>query len=440
MSSFTAQILDSKKQLLHKRDLILLSAVIGIILFGVLLGTSVLTPTVVETHFSEHEEIPQTTHQADLIYSESATVTENTNLYSSGDVLEDQSVYHNTATDFAVEIIPVTQQATVTDMTVDMKYVGVERSDTTSVVWERQNQNAQISETEDGIELSLDMENVREDVLEYREVYGDEVLVQPLIETTVSYEYTTYDGSTETAEYTSTGRISLLESGYEVNYDSTQDVQTSGGTSTEPDGFTQNTLFIGGVIFLLGLISATEYVSRTETAQALDEKLKAVRYDEWITSVESYQSTTSNIILTETLEDLVQLAIDIRGRVIYVKQTDEYFVIDNQTVYGYSEHVEAGQPPLSASFGIKYGDQVVRDPTQDQLQNSAEFGFEINSTPEREEDSDQFDFIDQPESPEEDSSNDSSNSSTDTESTDNSDNSNNSEKDDSDDPFGGWRN
>lgn len=308
------------------------------------------------------EEVPETVHTVDIIYSESATVTENTSLYDEGDIIENNALYPLTATDITIQITPVEDNATVESIESEFVYQGVLRSDTSNLLWSRDSEKAEFTQTDDGVEVTLPMDEIAETENRYERVYESDALVRPTLKTTISYTYEDQDtNETMNAEYVSTGLVQFTQSGYQITYENTRNSLSTGGSQpTQVSDIPLILVVVTGLLSGAGLIMA--YRSRTISAEEVEDEIKQQRYNEWITDVESFQNTTTEIIMCKSLDDLVQLGIDSGKRPIHVEQTDEYFVIDNTTIYGFSDHVNPGQPPLSASFGM------IQSPEQSEAQ------------------------------------------------------------------------
>jgi len=111
---------------------------------------------------------------------------------------------------------------------------------------------------------------------------------------------------------------------------------------------------LAGVGLLAAAVSAgaAAYGRRCDP-DAVDQRLERVRHREWVTDVThltgvEYQS----LVYVETKTGLIDLAIDTRSRVLHVEGTDEYFVIQGNTIFVYGSELSSEELPSALSFGL----------------------------------------------------------------------------------------
>jgi len=376
MESFHIQYLELKKILYTNVKWISILCVLGILVGGTILTTGVATPSIQDQLQDTTEPIPEKTHQITLQYDEQAEITEDTPLYSNGDTISNNSLYPLSASNFTVETTAATKNITVTSLENEFVYRGVKRTDASEQVWEKESNESLTEKTTPTLSrMNLEIDEIQNKIDNYRDVYSTAVNIRPQLQTTVKYKYESPTGETFNRQFTTTGDLQFVENGYQINYSNTENIHTTGGIDQSNDvSFLNIILSVTVGSFVVVLIS-TLLVKRSADPMKLSQKIKQLRYSEWITEVESFQSATSNIMMTHSLEDLVLLAIDVQSRVIHVNQTDEYFVIDGPVVYGYTEHGDSNSPPRAATFGMHQTREQA-----DELEELEDTFFSIDST------------------------------------------------------------
>ena len=377
MESFRIQYLTFKRFLHTHAKQVGIFCVLGILIIGGILGLGVVDDPIQDQLLEEEEDpIPEKTHQISLQYNETAEVTQQTQLYSTGETIENNSLYPLSATNFTIETTANTQNITVTSLENKFVYRGVRQTDASEVVWEKESEETVTEKTTPTLsQLNFPMTEIQERISQYREVYSTAVNIRPQLQTTVTYEYTSPTGETFNRQFTSTGDLRFVENGYTISYSNTENLHTTGGIEQNTGVSTINQLLLGVIGLLVVTAVYTKLVTRYNDPQKLSQTIKNLRYKEWITEVESFQSSTSNTMMIRSLEDLIMLAIDVQSRAIHVNQTDEYFVIDGSVVYGYTEHGDPNAPPRAATFGI----QQTREQAEE-LEELEESMFSIDST------------------------------------------------------------
>jgi hypothetical protein len=90
------------------------------------------------------------------------------------------------------------------------------------------------------------------------------------------------------------------------------------------------------ILCLLGAVGMAIGQARSPDVAELESKLFMARYDEWISNGEFPTNIEKQYIYIDSLEDLVDLAIDSSKRVIYDSDLEAYSVMDGDLVYYYA--------------------------------------------------------------------------------------------------------
>jgi hypothetical protein len=85
-------------------------------------------------------------------------------------------------------------------------------------------------------------------------------------------------------------------------------------------------------VLLAGAV-AVLYRSRRIDPVAVRTDMDRSRYDEWISNGEIPTKTRKDYIRTDSLEDLVDVAIDSNSRVIYDRNLDAYATVEDNLIY-----------------------------------------------------------------------------------------------------------
>lgn len=280
-----------------------------------------------------------------------ATVDGDHELYDDGEMLTDQPVY----------VRGVTPTITVTERTRAPPGVAVEQelalvyeatTDDETVFRERRQTLATASGTIDGendvLETSatLEIAALAETLAAMREEVGDagDVTVYLAIET--AYEADDYTGSLTEREPLTVGedsfavpQVSAAADHHETET-SEQPIADRVFQPTVPELGTVVIPHTTPVFLIVGLVGAVTLFTLRRTRGLVDPDRARVeihrrRYDEWIspgTLPETLGEWTTDVSV-ESLEDLVDVAIDTETRVIYDPELDRYAVITDSATY-----------------------------------------------------------------------------------------------------------
>jgi hypothetical protein len=270
----------------------------------------------------------------------SAVVTGDTDLYQDGATLENKPVYFVNATRNLTfrtvtslpegEPVNITQRLSLQHRaTRDGKPFWSERR--TLVTTEQQAATGQIA-----TETTVDMRTVQQTVAERRSEIGTVGTLQTVVRLRVDYETANYSGTLN-----ATAPVVLTERAYWIE-GSLADGQTHEKTTsqeiTQPPDLTR----VGGLsmfgVFMLGLAGILGISSvRGFDLDVIETELARSRYDEWISRGDLPTKSEKQYISIDTLEDIVDIAIDSNKRVIYDRRYEAYGVVDDDIVYYYAE-------------------------------------------------------------------------------------------------------
>jgi len=108
----------------------------------------------------------------------------------------------------------------------------------------------------------------------------------------------------------------------------------------QPNPFEYGSL-LGLSALLIGMAGLVGKISETADPEKLRTRIIHSRHDEWISRGEFPTGSDKQYISILTLEDLVDVAIDMNRRVIHDPELDIYAVIDTSEIYYYSVEEES---------------------------------------------------------------------------------------------------
>jgi hypothetical protein len=291
----------------------------------------------------------------------SATVTNGTALYEEGEQLDDMPVYFFDSTPnvtFHVHTSATRADGPPPDATVTHRLALV-------IFGERDGQTffesqrvvaAGKGQVTDGdpywTNATVNVSAVRQDVREKRSAIGVAGRLHVRLILNVSYANSDYDGSLNTStplvvtdrSYWLDGTLDTSETEQtipETTATPAPDADSSGGSGAdENDGglsLSGSTIGLAG-FGLLCLLAAglVGYRYQQIDHRALRAEIARSRYDEWISRGEIPTKSEKEYIRTDSLEDLVDIAIDSSKRVIHDVELDAYAVVEGDLVYYYS--------------------------------------------------------------------------------------------------------
>ena len=272
----------------------------------------------------------------------SAVVVNSTEIYEEGQRLENQPRYFFGATPIlnlsAVAAVPDDRPVTVSHRLV----LSVRATADEQPLFERRRVLATGEETvEDGrlvVNTTVNASDVRQEANRIQDEVGGlgSISTQLVLETT--YETESTQGDTYAGELTSTSTVQFADEGYwlagNLSASATESTTVGGGVrQQDPD-----VALVGG-LGLLGLAALalgglfTYWSSRRVDLQELKMRIDRSQYSEWISEGDFPSGQGKQYVYIESLEDLVDVAIDTNKRVIYDPEIETYAVADGAMIY-----------------------------------------------------------------------------------------------------------
>lgn len=282
-----------------------------------------------------------------------ATVAENSSLYPRGEVLSDMPVYPRSVAPNAT-VTAVTTPSKGESVRIDQRIVLVYEARTArgETFWRRTRILERTNTSTDGDEVvsnaTLRITAIERQVAQIESEIGDAGRVTTHLEVESRYDTTHYEGSSK-----GRGAIRIHDGSYEIDRLSLQDEY--GATETEMRPILSKTsrlsLPLVGVLVvphttlafalltLCGAIGAGVTVAFAHRFKPEIERaaLHAARYAEWISQGTLPSGFEDRAVYMETLEDLVDVAIDSEKRIVHDRSREVYAVIDAHATYIYSE-------------------------------------------------------------------------------------------------------
>ena len=270
----------------------------------------------------------------------SAVVTGETDLYQDGATLENKPVYFYNVTQNltfrTVTALPEGESVNVTQRLV-LQHRATRDGET---FWSSRRMlvtSEQRTATEQLVtETTVDMRAVQQTVAERRSEIGAVGTFQTVVRLRVTYETANSSGTLN-----ATTPIVLTERAYWVE-GSLADEQTHEETTSREITQPPDLMRVGGLtlfgVFALGLAGVLGISSLREfDLDTIETELMRSRHDEWVSRGELPTKSEKQYISIDTLEDIVDIAIDSNKRVIYDRRYEAYGVVDDDIVYYYAE-------------------------------------------------------------------------------------------------------
>lgn len=282
-----------------------------------------------------------------------ATVAENSSLYPRGEVLSDMPVYPRSIAPNAT-ITAVTTPSKGENVRIDQRIVLVYEARTASgeIFWQQTRILERTNTSTDGDEVvsnaTLRISAIERRVAQIESEIGDAGRVTTHLEVESRYDTARYEGTSK-----GRGAIRIRDGSYEIERLSVRDEY--GATESERRLVLSKTtrlslplvgvlavphttlvfalLALGGVIGT-GVTVAFAHRFDPETERAA---LHAARYAEWISQGTLPEELEERPVSMDTLEDLVDVAIDLEKRIVYDPSRGLYVVIDAHATYVYPE-------------------------------------------------------------------------------------------------------
>jgi hypothetical protein len=270
----------------------------------------------------------------------SAVVTGNTSLYQPGQRLENRSAYLTTASPALT--LQVTSTSSAERATMDHRLVlELQATLNDRSFWSRE----RVLTTEKGqtggkqlvSEATIDVPELRTRLQEVRQEIGEIGTVRAELRVHSTYESEQYQGS-----LSDTAALQITENAYWLD----GDVGTSRDESSvrtrrlvrSPNPAVYGGFVLLGLLTLAGGIAILVTRRRGIDVEALEADIYRDRYEEWISNGEFPTGADKRYVTINSLEDLVDIAIDCNKRVIFDDSLEVYAVADGDIVYYYSEN------------------------------------------------------------------------------------------------------
>lgn len=267
-----------------------------------------------------------------------ATVTGNTTLYEQGEVLRNMPVYFVEAS----PVLTLQLETTVPDgqpATVSQELALEFRATRDGQTFWSENRTLVRDEarTSSGLVRStttLNLSAIRATVEERRSEVSDVGILHTNLLVTVDYETDRYAGSfTEETSLVLTGRAYWLAE--DITASRTHAETRTRTVQGEGDPARYGGLAVLGLLALVGGIGSALLYRRLD-ALTIETRLYRSRYEEWISDGEFPTGTNKKHVRINSLEDLVDIAIDSNKRVLFDEEFDIYAVIDSDIIFYFS--------------------------------------------------------------------------------------------------------
>jgi len=268
----------------------------------------------------------------------SAIVTGNTSLYDSGERLQNMPVYFlraspnmtvtvQTSTPENVET-QVSQRLEIRQQATRNGESFFEANRTLIDSAERVTSDSATASTE------LNMTAIRQESSQIQNEIGSVGSYQIAVALTVDYQTDQYEGTlSASTPIVFTGGAYWLSDPLSANRQHSQTVTRQ--VTSRPDPAVYGGLAILGLVGIAGAYGLIRFRGQIDV-DALELEFYHEEYDEWISEGEFPTGTDKRYISINTLEDLVDIAIDSNKRVIFDPSLDVYSVVDGDLVYYFS--------------------------------------------------------------------------------------------------------
>ncbi|MFC6874312.1 DUF5305 family protein [Halobellus marinus] len=302
--------------------------VLGLVAVGGAANTY-LNPPVEEVTENTNTQTIQTSTET------SAVVRNATPLYEEGQVLRDMPIYFFEASpDLTLRIrtdVPGDQQVNVSQRHVIQLRA---TRDGQTFYEDQQLVAADQTRVSDGtvwVNTTMDMEDIRSYVSEKQSAVSGAGSLQVTLQLSVTYETNDYAGTlTTSAPLALSGNTYWIDG--DLSASRTHSTPVTRRSVGSPDMTTVGGLGALGIGLLAGAVAVLRR-SREIDPLGVETDLARSRYDEWISNGEIPTKSDKEYIRTDSLEDLVDIAIDSNGRVIYDRSLDAYAVVQGDLVY-----------------------------------------------------------------------------------------------------------
>lgn len=325
----------NRAQRLIARQGLVIAVVLAIIGVGALGGAYYIysSPTV-ET---VTEQTNTQTIQSAVETSALVTGT-NTTLYEQGRRLENMPVYFISATP-NLTLTVTTSIGADGQVRVSQRLAVIQEATRNGVPFYSVNRTIlsnQARTGEDEVTASTDLNTsaIQQRAGQVQNEIGTVGVFQTLIRLEIAYQTGDYEGTlSASAPLQITGGAYFL--GSEIADSQTHSTPVTRRVTRPPDPTVYGGLAGAGILALLGAVSVA-YYRRQVDIEGLSVEYSHEEYEEWISEGEFPTGTDKRYISINSLEDLVDIAIDSNKRVIWDSSLEVYSIVDGDLVYYFS--------------------------------------------------------------------------------------------------------
>lgn len=335
---------------------IAIAAALVALLSLVVIFTNVLTPAVAVSPFAEEEpeDTPHATHVVETHTDHSATILNDTEAFSQGDILSSRYYYPKQSTDeLDYSVQTGEMDTTVKEVNIEMLYEA--KPDNEEVYWSDTETITTETENVGNTETTIDLTHVQDRVDRLEEEFESDADVETEIQVTIEYEYESATGEHNEDEVVISDSLAFHETIYSV--DSTSDTERFetgepiDHSEEESDGYGNIYAFFVWVL-ASSIAAGSGYGYRFFDEDETEAQLRKSRFSEWISRVDSFELTEElDEASVESLQDLVDIAIDTRNRVLYIVDDDVYVVRGSDMLYRYEDPCASYKPEISTDGG-----------------------------------------------------------------------------------------
>lgn len=195
------------------------------------------------------------------------------------------------------------------------------------------------------VNASLPLSQVLATQSDLEDAFGDDVIVRSYLESTVQYQYTGADQTTQRRTLTVGGQLRQTDALIDIPNGADQQTHGITATGTTP---TESVHPLNGAAAGLGALSGLALVlvwrNRATNLRELTTLIQRREYRNWITDVDSYTPQgNKNVVQVSSLEGLINFAIDTNQRVLYHRDVEEYIVVTNTSLFKYKPESDNGR-------------------------------------------------------------------------------------------------
>ncbi|WP_306054091.1 DUF5305 domain-containing protein [Natronococcus wangiae] len=348
----------------HGRTLTVVLVVIGVLAVVATGWVAATPPTSTTTEEVDRESVATETTTSAIVVEDGP--------WDEGTELEDNPVYVLSATPGLTLTSETSVPTDETTVTHDVR-IRYEAERDGSVFWEETEQQSRTSPAvEDGVassETTIDVEAVRDRQTELEAEFDGVGTIATVLEIVVEYDTGTYSD-----EQVLTTPLQVTEEAYWLEgslADSKEHSQTARIEVQE----SPNVAVIAGfsLVAALALAGAAIVVARGPIdVETVRRSIHEHRYAEWISRGSIPMWVGDYHVALDTLEDVVDVAIDTNERVVHDEQRGLFAVVNGEVVYYYAERGQwekTAWPELELGEGSSPGDGFDDSPAASTLRD-----------------------------------------------------------------------